>query len=121
MLARLWLLVSPCSLALTAVSISKISFHTLLTLVHPNRILSSLPNLSRNDLNEVSVENGQISLSVSRDHKESRLTGCIMLTIIDGDIREQLLSIGLVVLNVLLKLFRKSGITAQVQTKENEP
>ena len=40
-----------------------------------------------------------------------------MLTILRGDFGETLSNLGVVVVNVLLKLFRKIGIAFQLQTK----
>ena len=85
--------------------------------VQPCRILSSLPNLIRKELNEIAGKDGQISLSISRDDEKSRSTGCSTLAIINGDIGDEILSLGLVVVNGLLKLFRQIGIDAQEQTK----
>ena len=85
--------------------------------VHPYIVQSSIPNLVCNELNEISVENGQISLSVSRNDKKSRSPGCSTLAIIDGDIGEQTLNSGIVERNVLLKFSWKSGIIFQEQTK----
>ena len=83
------------------------------TPLHPYRILSSLPNLIRNELNDVPREHFQISLSISRDNEKSRSPGCITLAIINGDVGEQNLD-GVVVENdAPLKLFRQIKIVFQ--------
>ena len=88
--------------------------------IHPYRILSSLPNLIRDELNEIPVENCQISFSVSRNNEKSCSTGCsthYLTSIIDRNIIEKLLSSTMVVRDVFLKLSRKSGIAFQTQTE----
>ena len=100
-----------------SVAISRRRFASFI-LIRPYWIRSSLPNLVRNDLNEISRKYGQISLSVSRDNEKSRSTRCIthyLMSIIDGNIGETHLSSGMVVKNVLLKVLRKSEIASQEQ------
>ena len=73
-----------------------------------------------NEANQVSGEDGQISLSVSRDNEESRTTRCIthfhLLPIIGGNVGDDFLC-ARVVESVLLKLLWKSGILLQQQAK----
>ena len=87
---------------------------------HPHRILSSLPNLISNELNQVSREHCQISLSVPCENEKSRSTRCskhYLISIIDDDFGDKILNISVFVLVILLELWRKSGIGAQIQTK----
>ena len=96
--------------------ISKISFRSLFDRVQPRLIPSSLPNLFRNELKNISRKDGQISLSITCDDEKSHSTSYSTPTIINGDIDNTPLNNGTVV-NRILKLFRQNGIAAQVQTK----
>ena len=90
-------------------------FLFLVARVHPHIVESSLPNLIRNEPDEVSGENGQISLSVSCDNEKSRSTRCsthYLMSVKDGNISDKTLSSCAIEQDISLEVFRKIRIAA---------